>query len=206
MENKHTGGLFQRLVLMAMIVIVPGASWYFLYNGMQYRKRSLSELGDFGVVAPFVAKPINAKAISNDSLFNRVTVATFILNKNNADEQLMLQNQGKLYSQFQERKDVYFLTFIEADSSATYDIAKKGSLLKSRSYVIACGSEEVKIYLNDFKVSELSKPYLKFVFLDPSTKIRKMYEANDPEVMKRMVEHLAMKLPLEKILKPEVKH
>ncbi len=206
MENNKTGGLFQRLVLMAMIVVVPGVSWYFLYNGMQYRKKSLSELSDYGVVAPFSAKSLNTKLITQDSLVDKITVVAFVTNQNDADEQLMLKNQEKLYTQFQERKDVYFLTFVEADSSATYEIAKKGNLLKSRSYVMSCNAEEIKKYMNDFKVSEFSKPYLKFVFLDSSTKIRKMYEANDPEVLKRMVEHIAMKLPLEKTPYPVVKH
>jgi AhpC/TSA family len=206
-QEKKTGGLFQRIVLTAMLVVVPGISWYYLSEGMKYRKNSLSELKDYGKVENFQTKDINGKYVTTDSLKGKLAIVEFVLNGSDSADLKMMGNYIKMRKQFQERKEVCYLTFVNADSTNTSGIALRNNLSGKGSFVVPITKDKMMEFMKAFKIENnqtTSYPYL--VFVDLESKVRFMYDATKLEPMKRMVEHIAIKLPLIKTDDPEVLH
>lgn len=208
MEKQTQNNLIQRLALTALLVVVPAMSWYYLREGMKYRKTSLSELKDYGKVEAFEAKTLNGLVMNQDSLKGKIAIVTFVMNGTDANDILLMENYTKMIKQFQERKEVCFLTFINADSSNTLGIAQRNKIIAPTSYIAATTKAKILEIMKAFKVETTAEinsyPYL--VFLDTNSSVRFMYDATKPEPMKRMVEHIAMKLPLAKTGDPEVLH
>jgi hypothetical protein len=206
-QEKQTSGLFQRIALTLLLVVVPGISWYYLSEGMKYRKHSLSELKDYGKVEAFQAQTINGNYVTADSIKGKIAVIEFVMNgKDTADVKLM-NNFIRMRKQFQERKEVCYLTFVNADSSNTISIALRNDLAGKNSFVMPSTKDKISELMKAFKIENnptTSYPYL--VFVDIESKVRFMYDATKPESMRRMVEHIAIKLPLIKTDDPEVLH
>ncbi len=206
-QEKQTSGIVQRIALTMLLVVVPGISWYYLSEGMKYRKHSLAELKDYGKVETFQAKTINNSQVTADSLKGKIAIVSFILNGNDSSDIKLMANFSKMRKQFQERKEVCYLAFINADSSNTLGIVQRNNLIAKNTFIAAVSKEKIKELMQQFKVENPnleSYPYL--VFLDLESKVRNMYNATEVGPMKRMVEHIAIKLPLVKTDDPEVLH
>ncbi len=198
--------IIQTIALTALIVVVPGFSWYYLQKGLTYRKAILSELKDYGKLEPFVAKNIDGKPLSLDSVSNHLIIANVINPKNAALSEQTMKVLLKFHDQFDERWDVQMMTqVINADSaSITENYIKKYKITDFAQWRWLAGNQlsivdAMKIKANrSFEGDDC--PYIAFV--DSNRIVRNFYDVRDEEAIKRMVEHVALKLrrdPKEKI-------
>ncbi len=196
----------QIAALTALIVIVPGFSWYYLQKGLTYRKAILSELKDYGKFEPFSTQNIDGKPLSLDSLSNRLIIGNVINAKNAALSEQTMQVLLKFHDQFDERWDVQMLTQVtNADSASVVEnYIKKYKITDMAQWRWVVGNQlsvadALKIKANRSLEGD-DCPYLAFV--DSNRIVRNFYDVRDQEAIKRMVEHVALKLrrdPKEKV-------
>jgi hypothetical protein len=195
----------QTAALTALIIIVPGFSWYYLQKGLSYRKAILSELKDYGKLEPFATKNIDGKPLSLDSVTNHLIIANVINPKNAALSEQTMQVMLKFHDQFDERWDVQMMTQVtDADSASVVEnYIKKYKITDFAQWRWLAGNQlsildAMKIKAN--RSFDADCPYIAFV--DSNRIVRNFYDVRDEEAIKRMVEHVALKLrrdPKEKV-------
>ncbi|HMQ49624.1 MAG TPA: hypothetical protein PKA00_19185 [Saprospiraceae bacterium] len=199
-----TKKLFQLLALLAMLVGFPLISWYYLKTGLDYRMEKMGELADRGQLPDFQYEALSGNALSSQLLANQLLVGYL---SNGAGSDASMKAFKRLHQQFDERNEVFFLHFCSDTSLATAQ-----QLLQSAQVnQLADTSQWFQFQLSTSEVGHLAKavglPYADYdmsidqntlFFLADSLQVRAYYDFTKEEDLKRLVEHIALNLPVQK--------
>lgn len=187
--------IIQGLGLLLFLVVLPGGSWYYLKSGLDYRRAVLKDLSDYGPVPGATFASQNSELVA--ALPGKVLVSAFVPDANSsaADQQGALLK--KLHDQFDEREEVLFLAHL-ADSTSGFaqkyqltDTAQCFFVLHSREDLLAAAEKE-------YKLPTGADPASWIVLSDIQGNMRRQYDVSQPEEVKRLVEHIAMLMPVAK--------
>lgn len=204
----------QRYIVLALLlfilVVSPFLSWYYLKSGVDYRKKSLSELQNYGQFDFFNYSLIPAKPFNSDSVRGRITVAA-VIDTTGFHGGKLTETMNKLHNQFKDRKDVSLIAFLcNADSTAEFHYFDTNNPKHVGNYSVAAIDSSVRgellsaLKLNqkgDFSSAEC--PYL--VYVNAEGIVSNFYDVNDSAQLAKLVEHIAMKLKIDPFETPEIK-
>lgn len=207
---RKSGNIIRFFILLFVLIIFPGLSWYYLKSGVSYRKNTLSELKDYGKIAYFDWKTIPTKSNIADSLNGRIVIANFV-NPNTAIGKKQTEVMDKLFTQFKDRKDVRLITFLtQTDSTQLSEYALRSNPKHYPNYwILSTTLAEYNTLLNAFKLPQKGNfdtvdcPYLTYINMEGT--VANFYDINDNQQLGRLVEHIAMKLTIDKFETPEIK-
>jgi len=196
-------------LLLFILVVSPFLSWYYLKSGVDYRKKSLSELQNYGQFDCFNYKLLPQRPFAEDSLKARITVAAVVDTAGDLSAKVC-ETMNKLYTQFKDRKDVSLITFvIGADSAAIHRYSQKNNPKNASNYSVAGINPTVYPELlrglklgqkGDFSAAQC--PYL--VYINAEGVVSNFYDVNDAAQLAKLVEHIAMKLKIDPFETPEI--
>ena len=201
-EQKKTPYAWRTIIMLSlMIIVAPAFSWYYLQKGADYRIASLKELKQNKGKADttFSCAPINWGKLDADSLSGKIVIASIIkYNGQLADKQTLTAK--KLHEQFGERADIYFISLLEgADSSQAFAYYKAQNVRRNKTYFVVPGDAITKQnWIKTFKIEQIGDfttdecPF--YAYIDLNGTIRSYYDVNDENRIKKMVEHIAMKV------------
>lgn len=209
-SQKGFGRIFQFAALLFILVIAPAMSWYYLRSGVDYRKTTLSELKDYGAFNFFDWKLVNRpKYAIADSIKDKIVIVN-IVNNNEQDANNSTDVMNKIFDQFKERPDVLFATFLTtSDSIAAREYAKKNNPKNYTNYWFSTVStDDYPKLLEGLKLnqkgdfSHSSCPYI--TYINAQGIVSNFYDINDKVQLGRLIEHIAMRLKIDKFDTPEI--
>jgi len=198
-----------------MIVIFPAMSWYYLQAGYNYQLDARSELVPYHQLKSEEFNPNGEKYLSFEDLKGSLSIFGILNEGENSDNYFKLME--KLCLQFDDEK-VFFIT-INLDTTINYDYTndcEANIVLTSSERIFADdilkqfkkpkieqgrneeGAYELEPVATDWK----TYPYL--VLVNEELNIINYYDRNNESQIKRLVEHVAMVMPREKQMKPEI--
>lgn len=199
-QNKIIRLVTATLILVFLLVVLPFGSWYYLKDGLDYRLSTMSELKQYGVLPDFSYPTSVSTSISTADLKEKVAVLN-VLDLQNAERSRTLGGiLEKLHSQFDERKDVFFLIHMLDTSKVNIENFAKEYKLEdyAQCFFIPTDGATLATLSSKYHVSTDSL-YTHFTLVDTKGMVRKHYNMDDKTQVKRLVEHLALLLPLQKM-------
>ncbi len=205
MENEEKKPSLGRKIYIAaalflIIVVLPGISWLYLRNGLNWRKEAVAELANYGKIAK--APIIWPDGTWEDQLKGKVVVV-YLFGENpdlTETNRHILDTAEKLYDQFGQNLD-FRLAMIT--SGGTAEFRSYHQKMPSAEYVTWVWSGGLgswrTIMANGYEsycLAEGTKPVPEyFALADTSGTIRRFYNAMDQKQVDRMVQHIAILLP-----------
>ena len=204
-EHKKFGGkhIFQTLVLLLFLVVLPLGSWYYLRTGLDYRLEALEELQDYGRVSGISYATYQSDTLVEEDLLGRLVVAGFV---DLEDEELassLGRHLRRVQQQFEDRPDVLFLVHVLNEAGpgqVSVFEAEYGLKDEEQCIFIPFGSPEKakEIYFLPEEAGGTASgrtPYL--ALIDTALTIRHYYDVRRAEEVRRLIEHIAILLPPE---------
>ncbi len=191
----------QIVLLTVILVVFPGVSWYWLNQGLDYRKTAKAELKDHGPLPAFEWRNYNGKTLFSDDLKGAFVIAgVYDLSKPELSERFG-KELARLHDQFDDRKDVYFLSITGKDSTLLPAFIDQYKLRDtSQCFFISATSETLKdLAGSGFRMpasDAAGSPYI--AFADTASVIRNYYDVHDDGQLRRLVQHITLLLPMEK--------
>ncbi len=102
--------------LLLLLVLLPLGSWYYLQTGLNYRIEAMQELEDIAPLPGFELLNYNDSMVQAERFKDQLVVGHFYTG---AYEEAYLDLLQRLKEQFDERRDVYFLTFRAGEDIGT---------------------------------------------------------------------------------------
>ena len=202
--------IVQLLVLLLLLIVFPLRSWYYLTMGMGYRKSHLEELKELGPMPmPTMADMLLKTPLPADSLQGRWTVSAFVDLTNKQQAALVGDQLSELHKQFDERKDLLFLTFAQGDSTSLANWLASYKITDLNQCRFALGdARQMQAATSAYGITDTDwQNHSWMVFSDNKQMIRKRYTIDQVEEVKSLVEHIAVLLPIisrdEPVLKRE---
>jgi len=193
---------FITIALLVILFILPGISWIYLRNGLNWRKDAQAELKAFGKVR--TAPVIYPDGTKYDRLDGKVCVIHFFGDEPELTEgnKRIIDDGQKLFEQFGQN-DAFRLVMVS--KGGTSEFRSHYQKLPSIDYATwvwagAIGSWQTILFngYESFCLKEDVKPAKEYYALaDTSGTIRRFYNALDEKQVRRMVEHVAILLPKE---------
>ena len=205
-QNKKSRAqiIKQTIGLLLLLVVLPGGSWIYLRNGLDYRIEALEELKDYGKVPAGLVLPTQAsdEPLTSEYLRGTVTVSSY-LPETPEGQQRLVEVYTKLHEQFDEHDDVLLLTYTQSDS--TQDLKARAQALglidgeQWRLVQLPAETSAADYFQANYALpAELAAgmathPYV--VLVDTSLTVRHFYDGAENKDMGRLVEHIALILP-----------
>ncbi len=218
-QKSKKNRILSILALILFIIVLPLGSWYYLNSGLNYYKKLMGELKDYGELPAFTLTNQNGQVFTKADLKGKVVIADFFFTHCPTICPKMTSQMKRLYEQFDDRADIVFLShtvdpkrdsvsvlqaymqaheiplddqwyFLTGNQDSIFALARKGYQLPTDEG--AAGDGE------DF----LHSPY--FALLDTTLTIRNYYDGTDSTRVNRLVEHIAMLMPRDP--KKEIKY
>lgn len=186
----------QFVALFLMLIVLPAGSWYYLSKGMDYRLEAKSELGDFGKRPPLPYTTLEGSLVSQTDLSDGVFIVAELDQPGQKNTLQVAQELGKIHTQFDARKDIFFLILAHpADSAALQKLLKKHKLIDPGQVFTIQKDALDKPGFNFAQVdSEKSGAYI--AITDTAGQIRQYYDFRDGSRVKRLVEHITILMPV----------
>ncbi len=208
--------ILQTIALFLLLVGFPAISWYYLRTGLDYRMEALGELGDLGKIPGFELTNYNEKEVSKADLKGKVVVASFLSLDASESTSLKGKYLEKLHDQFDERKDVVFVNYLvegEIDTTTAKAAAFAEAYKLSdpnQCYFLEGTPDQIRALATEggfaLPMAEgmalVDNPFM--ILADTSLTVRKIYDVREPSQVSRLVEHIALILPLETKRKTDV--
>ncbi len=176
-------------LVVAMLVLFPAISWYYLKTGLKWRREAMGELSDYGSISG-VQIPMNG---SRDIDLQELEGELLIFYKVNcADATGESATMDKIRNQFKKRPDVRIFAIGDC-----LEVIDEGSGKEKVLRKIDCKTEPgacAEIERSIFRKAEDRN----VAFIDGNQHIRNYYHSNQSAENKRLVEHMAMMLPDER--------
>ena len=209
----------QLLVLLAILVLFPLLSWYYLKTGFDYQMDARAELKDYGKLARFSLIDKNGIAFNNDSLGNDMAVIS-VLGQDEEINKKVIEVLVNLNGQFDNNSKLkLILTSLDSDNISQEDLNKifEENSFSENQHVLLSGEKSVlqswigkgikipkgvvekenevpEIYLEADNSGSI-KDYPYFVLVDTTQTIRNYYHIKEKKDVGRMVEHIALMIP-----------
>ena len=171
-------------IILAILIVFPLISYYYLSEGTNYRKTALTELKDSIKINQFSLTTSNSIILNNDSLLNKVVLFSLV-NHYNESEKSNLEN---LFNKFKDRSDFCLVSIQNESNNLNIKSEPNGanfySILKSETEIDSLSNVWVK-----------TKSPAIFV-VDIKNNIRKTYKDHSLESFKNVLKHIAILLPM----------
>ncbi|KGE89771.1 hypothetical protein IX84_00120 [Phaeodactylibacter xiamenensis] len=190
--------------LLLLLVVLPLGSWYYLQTGLNYRIQALNELKDIAPLADFELVNYNDSLVKAERFADQLVVGHFYTGANKEAYFDLLQ---RMEEQFDERKDVYFLTFRAGTDIATraesaqllldskVEDPEQFFFLHGDAAQIAGLAKTMKL---DGAVQSGSLVDNARLFFADSAMVRSTYDMNNAEDLKLLIKHITLNLhPIE---------
>jgi hypothetical protein len=201
MDNNAKDSKMRRIVVSALVVVLlfvlPAVSWLYLHQGLDYRKKSISELKDLGKAGNFELKNQKNLPVSQGLLRGKVTVAQF-LPADLAEGKAKVERLAGIHENFDDTEDVLFLSFVPKDTTfSLLELARQLNIRDDNQWFL--------MYADSAQMAELSSlvyrpadPMNELILVDTSLTIRKYYDIRQNAAMGRLVEHISIVIPEQK--------
>lgn len=198
-SNKTFQLIIITLVLLFILVILPLGSWYYLQNGLNYRITTMSELKNYGTLPAMSYATFSGTQVADADLKGKVVVANVLNMQDDQSLTVWGKVMEKLHDQFDERKDVRFLIHVLDTTQANITSFSKKYKLDDyeQCYFIPTEATALTALAANYHVGADSL-LTHFILVDTKNVVRKHYNVQDEAQVKRLVEHLALLLPLQK--------
>lgn len=185
--------------LLLLLVVLPLGSWYYLQTGLNYRLEAINELEDIAPLADFQLMNYNDTLISSAAFEDQLVVGHFYTG---ANEEAYFDLLQRLKAQFDERRDVYFLTFREGEDIGTR--AASAQLLldydledPEQFFFLHGESGEVANLAASMKVAAAQSGQLvdnNQLFFSDSAMVRSVYDMTKADDLKLLIKHITLNL------------
>jgi cytochrome oxidase Cu insertion factor (SCO1/SenC/PrrC family) len=196
-EKRGPRQKFTTILVIALVLIFPALSWYYLQTGLNHRKKALSELKELGKAGDFQLKNQSNLLISSRNMKGKVSIVNF-LPGDRAAAKTLADRIAKVQQSFDEVGDVVFLSFIPADTSVQLiDLAKElGIDDAGQWYLLGTNAGEWdRLAKEAYKMPDLQNSV---ALVDTTGTIRNYYDINANQEMGRLVEQTVLILPMQK--------
>lgn len=196
-------------ILFVILIVLPVGSYLYMTYGFNWRKQAVAELGEYGKIRPaFLIYPGGER---QNRLESSVTVV-HIFGKNpdltDANKKI-IDDCEQLFSQFGElgdksiRADFRMAMIAEGGTAEFISYKQKSPTVDYATWVWTGGVDDWRVVVDygyqQYCKKEGVEPVPEYYALtDTSGQIRRYYNALDPKQVGRMVEHIAMLLPVAK--------
>lgn len=206
-KSTRTRKILTALALFVVLVVLPGISWIYLSDGLQWRKDAVAELGSFGQIrGAYIIYPDGSKE-------NQLGESVCVIHNFGANPELTEENRQiietnkKLYDQFGKMSDgtprpFFKIVMIYESGSAEFRSAVQTiPSIDYATWVITGGLGSWGTILNNgyekFTIERKVSPDERvYALADPSGQIRCFYDALDDKQVNRMVQQVALMLPV----------
>lgn len=187
--------------LFLILVALPAVSWIYLRKGLNWRKEAVAELADYGKIGKVPI--IWPDGTSEDQLKSKVVVV-YIFGENpdlTDKNRQILDTAEKLFNQFGKTNE-FRLAMIASGGTAEFrSYFQKMESAEHATWVWAGGIGSWRAIMQNgyeyYCLAEDIKPDPEyFALADTSGTIRRFYNALDQKQVDRMVQHIAILLPL----------
>jgi hypothetical protein len=200
-DKKDKISIGKMVMLFLLLVVAPAMSWFYLSGGLKWRKDAVAELGSYGSVKPVWL--IDDKLVRSNLIDKKVcAVYYFGDNPDLTPSNQKILNIGKgLQSQFEKSNNFRNVVIWEGGTPAFKGTFEKLSRGENNAWQYTAGLGGWKtVLMNQYEYfclhEKISKPAEQYFALSDTTgTIRRFYDANDDEQMKRMIQHIALLLP-----------
>ncbi|MBK8557656.1 MAG: hypothetical protein IPL65_18775 [Lewinellaceae bacterium] len=188
------------IIIGLLLIVFPAVSWFYLHEGINWRKEALSELRDYGKIPTVnIIFPGNEKE-------NRVAGKVCVVHMFGDDPDLdaanryILDTGQKLFDQFSQNES---FRMVMIANGGTAEFKTHAQTLPSADYATWVWTSGVgkwtTVLLNGYEYyvkDEQVKPVDNYYALtDTSGIIRRFYNAEDEKDVSRMVQQIAILLP-----------
>lgn len=206
-KSSRKRKIITAIALLLVLGVFPLISWYYLSNGLQWRKDAKAELGSFGQIrGAYIIYPDGTKE-------NQLAESVCVLHNFGANPELTDVNKGiintyqRLYDQFGKMSDgntprPYFklVLIYEGGTSEFRSEVQKIPSIDYATWVVTGGLGSWGTILTNgyekYTVERKLKPLKEtFALADVTGQIRCFYDATDEKQVTRMVEQIALMLP-----------
>lgn len=185
------------IFVVFILFILPAGSWFYLQQGLDYRKKSMAELQELGKPGSFEHKNQKNVVVSPELLRGRVTVVNF-LPEDRQKAKMLSDRIAKVHQSFDDTEDVIFLSFMPADTSQQMlDMANSLGIKDEKQWFLI-GTNETEWQRIANEVYRIPNPEDGVALVDTSLMIRKYYDINLNQDMGRLVEHISIVIPQQK--------
>lgn len=193
--------------LVLLLIVFPAASWYYLNSGLQYRRSAMAELQDYGNFPLSSWIMADGSPLAAGYLEKKMLVANIL--PTGPDGELVAQygqTLQQLHDQFDERDELLFVTVLHGDSA---QVAQQFDNF-TQTYQLTDKNQQLFVQLDDAAYRQLDRGLFHpenagdqsadaFLLLtDTTATIRRYYDVRQSHDIKRLVEHIALLLPLKK--------
>lgn len=199
----HKPGAMQYLLLVLILVVLPGISWFYLKYGLEYQKKVRSDLHNYGKIESFSFDGFN-----QDSLTGRLTLINFAKPEfdSTAAEGLAM---SKLHHQFDQSPEIRFVSIVPLISDAELKNWSYKNKAKDPSQWKVLGAQVQQI--NDWQSklatqAKVAADNSSLIFAaDPKGVLREVYNMLKEDEIKKLIQHIAMLAPRDSIVEVEMK-
>lgn len=210
----------QFIFLSLMLIVLPMGSWYFLNKGYNYYSKAINELQDYGPMPAFELLSQNNRILNKQSIENKMAVVAFV-NPNASNATQTMSDIALMHKQFDKREDLLFLIHVLGNESmsaeAMQKLATQFNLTDDEQCFFLSGTDAQmqNLMSNKYQIPDLNSKsedqpkftlsqktgslneYPYYVLIDIGQHICNYYDASDKASINRLVEHIALKLPIE---------
>ncbi|HMX39318.1 MAG TPA: hypothetical protein PKD78_03290 [Saprospiraceae bacterium] len=201
-QDTKEGGSnwFKRIMLLVLLVGLPAISWYYLSNGLNWRKEAVAELGSYGHIrGAFIMWPDGTK---EDRLKSKVVVVhVFGENPDLTPENKKIIDTGEeLFKQFGQSEHFRLAMVAEGGTAEFRSHMQTRPSIDYATWVWTGGLGSWRTIIDNGYQSFVAKTAAPpmtyhYALTDTSGMIRRYYNALDDQQVKRMVQQIALLLP-----------
>lgn len=188
--------------LLLILVILPLGALYYMNQGAKWRKERLEELKDYSQLSEQQLRMAYDTLTDIFTDEKNIIVTSFINPEQSEFHADFGANLQRLHEQFDARGDVYFFTHVLNDDQGTFSQAfrEKYGLEDEAQCFFIKGKDELmeslatKAYQIERQEGESWKNSSHFALVD-NMMVRNYYNVQNPEAVKRLVEHIAILIP-----------
>lgn len=188
--------IIQLLTLFTLLVILPAGSWYYLRKGLDYRLEATHELEKLGTLPEDSFQGFDGSTPSRRQFASGVVIVSRVETANKSGFNRVLQELGKVHTQFDARQDVFFVIAAPDADSAQFMQAAQQNDLDDPAQVFLIKSSSADAPDFGFSRAGFERSSALVALADTSGQIRQYYDFNDGSRVKRLVEHITMLMPV----------
>lgn len=197
---KNKMNIIQIGGLLLLLVLLPLGSWYYLQTGLNYRIKAMQELEDIAPLPAFELLNYNDSLVHSDRFKDQLVVGHFYTG---AYEEAYLDLLQRLKEQFDERRDVHFLTFRAGKDIGTRATSTQllldNELEDETQFFFLHGDPEVLAGLaTSVKLGQAVQDGQlvdnQRLFFADSAQVRHHYDLTNEEDLKLLIKHITLNL------------
>lgn len=176
-----------RIVLIVMVLVgFPALSWFYLKSGLKWRVNAQEETAGKETLSNFTLITPEGDTVMRQDVFGKYSVIAM------PADSISAAHLGMVHAQFHAREDYETICLMPSERAA---MTFHDSTWISVQCVAGCDDLMSALYAGSYSAA----------IVDDSLQVRGRYQLGSVEDMRKLVEHLAVVLPIEKRERIELK-